>query len=102
VRVVPNLQACNQEHQPEIHAGYLTGDFKGTSNGHPDAQGERSRRDRVDREEMIDALLRRIAAYTVVLKRQVREEDYKALKTLRPFLKAADRLMAEIGSQDQT
>jgi hypothetical protein len=102
VRVAPNLQACNQEHQPEIHVGYLTDDFNGTSNGHPDAQGERSRRDRVDPEEMIDALLRRIAAYTAVLKRQVREEDYKALKTLRPFLKAADRLMAEIGYQDQT
>ena len=54
------------------------------------------------REEIIAALLRRITAYTVVLKRQVREEDYKALKTLRPFLKAADRLMAEIGYQDQT
>jgi hypothetical protein len=53
------------------------------------------------REKMIDALLRRIAAYTVVLKRQVREEDYKALKTLRPFLKAADRLMVEIGYQNE-
>jgi hypothetical protein len=53
------------------------------------------------REEMIDALLRRIAAYTVVLKRQVTEEDYKRLKTLRPFLKAADRLMTEIGYQDE-
>jgi hypothetical protein len=50
---------------------------------------------------MIDALLRRIAAYTVVLKRQVREEDYKALKTLRPFLKAADRLTVEIGYQNE-
>jgi hypothetical protein len=53
------------------------------------------------REETVDALLRRVAAYTVVLKRQVTEEDYKALKTLRPFLKAADRLMAEIGYQDE-
>jgi hypothetical protein len=53
------------------------------------------------REETIEALLRRIAAYTVVLKRQVREEDYKALKTLRPFLKAADRLMVEIGYQNE-
>ena len=53
------------------------------------------------REEMVDALLRRIAAYTVVLKGQLIEEDFKALKTLRPFLKAADRLMAEIGYQDE-
>jgi hypothetical protein len=53
------------------------------------------------REEMVDALLRRIAAYTVVLKRQVTEEDYKRLKTLRPFLKAAGRLMTEIGYQDE-
>jgi len=53
------------------------------------------------REEMIDALLLRIAAYTVVLKRQLNEEDYKALKTLRPFLKAADRLMVEIDYQDE-
>jgi hypothetical protein len=49
------------------------------------------------REEMIDALLQRIAAYTVVLKRELRDEDFKTLRTLRPFLKAADRLMAEIG-----
>jgi hypothetical protein len=35
--VAPNLQACNQEHQSEIRAGSLTGDFNGTSNGHPDA-----------------------------------------------------------------
>jgi LuxR family quorum sensing-dependent transcriptional regulator len=47
------------------------------------------------------ALLRRIAAYTVVLKRQLKEEDFKALKTLRPFLKATDRLMAELGYQDE-
>ena len=53
------------------------------------------------REEMIEALLRRIAAYTVVLKRQLIEEDFKALKSLRPFLKAADRLMAEIGYEDE-
>jgi hypothetical protein len=53
------------------------------------------------REEMVDALLRRIAAYTIVLKGQVTEEDYKRLKTLRPFLKAADRLMTEIGYQDE-
>ncbi|MGF9760752.1 hypothetical protein AAII07_36755 [Microvirga sp. 0TCS3.31] len=53
------------------------------------------------REEIVDALLRRIAAYTVVLKRQLKEEDFKALKTLRPFLKAADRLMAELGYQDE-
>jgi hypothetical protein len=49
------------------------------------------------REEMVDALLQRIAAYTVVLKRELRDEDFKTLRTLRPFLKAADRLMAEIG-----
>ncbi len=54
------------------------------------------------REEMVDALLRRIAAYTVVLKRQLNDEDFKALKSLRPFLKAVDRLMAEIGYQDET
>jgi hypothetical protein len=53
------------------------------------------------REEMVDALLRRIAAYTVVLKGQLKEEDFKTLRTLRPFLKAADRLMAEIGYQDE-
>ncbi len=53
------------------------------------------------REEMVDALLRRIAAYTAVLKRQVTSEDYKRLKTLRSFLKAADKLMAEIGYQDE-
>ncbi len=50
---------------------------------------------------MVDALLRRIAAYTAVLKRQVTSEDYKRLKTLRSFLKAADKLMAEIGYQDE-
>ena len=54
------------------------------------------------REQTIDALLQRVAAYTVVLKRQLKEEDYTALKSLRPFLKAADRLMAEIGYQDET
>ncbi|MBD2750617.1 hypothetical protein IC232_28610 [Microvirga sp. BT688] len=53
------------------------------------------------REEMVDALLRRIAAYTVILKSELNDEDFKALKTLRPFLKAADRLMAEIRYQDQ-
>ena len=53
------------------------------------------------REEMIDALLRRIATYTVVLKGQLIEEDLKTLRTLRPFLEAADRLMAEIGYQDE-
>jgi hypothetical protein len=53
------------------------------------------------REEMVDALLRRIAAYTVVLKGQLNDEDFKALKTLRPFLRAADKLMAEIGYQDE-
>jgi len=53
------------------------------------------------REEMVDALLRRIAAYTIVLERQVTEEDYKRLKTLRAFLKAAEKLIAEIGSQDE-
>ena len=54
------------------------------------------------REEMVDALLRRIAAYTVVLKGQLKEEDFQTLRTLRPFLKAAGRLMAEIGYQDET
>jgi hypothetical protein len=102
VRVAPNLQACNQEHQPEIHVGYLTDDFNGTSKDIPMPKAKDPDGTELTREEMIDALLRRIAAYTVVLKRQVREEDYKALKTLRPFLKAADRLMAEIGYQDQT
>ena len=53
------------------------------------------------REETIEALLRRIAAYTVVLKSQLNDEDFKTLRTLRPFLKAADRLMAEIGYQDE-
>lgn len=53
------------------------------------------------REEMLDALLRRIAAYTVVLKGQLTDNDYKKLKSLRPFLKAADRLMAEIDYQDK-
>jgi hypothetical protein len=53
------------------------------------------------REETMYALLRRIAAYTVVLERQLQEEDFKALKTLRPFLKATDKLMAEIGYQDE-
>ena len=53
------------------------------------------------REEIVDALLRRIAAYTVVLKGELRDEDFKALRTLRPFLKAADRLMAEIGYRDE-
>jgi hypothetical protein len=53
------------------------------------------------REEMVDALLRRIAAYTVVLKRQLKDEDFKTLRTLRPFLKAADRLMAEIGYREE-
>ena len=53
------------------------------------------------REDMIDALLRRIAAYTVVLEGQLKDEDFKTLKTLRPFLKAADRLMAEIGYEDE-
>ena len=53
------------------------------------------------REETVHALLQRIAAYTVVLKRQLKDEDFKALKTLRPFLKAADRLMAEIGYRDE-
>jgi hypothetical protein len=52
------------------------------------------------RKDMVDALLRRIAAYTVVLKRQLKDDDYNRLKTLRPFLKAADRLMTEIGYQD--
>jgi hypothetical protein len=53
------------------------------------------------REEMLDALLRRIAAYTVVLKGQLTDNDYKKLKSLRPFLKAADRLMVEIDYQDK-
>jgi len=53
------------------------------------------------RQKMIGALLRRIVAYTIVLKRQLNEEDYEALKTLRPFLKATDALMAEIGCQDK-
>jgi hypothetical protein len=53
------------------------------------------------REEAVDALLRRIATYTVVLKRQVTSEDYKRLNTLRSFLKATDKLMAEIGYQDE-
>jgi hypothetical protein len=34
------------------------------------------------REEMVDALLRRMAAYTVVLKRQLKGDDYRRLKTL--------------------
>jgi hypothetical protein len=55
----------------------------------------------LSREETVDALLRRIAAYTIVLKRQLNDDDYKKLKTLRPFLKAADRLIAEIGDQDE-
>ena len=55
----------------------------------------------LNREETVDALLRRIAAYTVVLKGQLKEEDFQTLMTLRPFLKAADRLMAEIGYQDE-
>lgn len=53
------------------------------------------------REQTVDALLRRIAAYTVVLKRHLNDDDYKKLKTLRPFLKAADKLMAEIGYHDE-
>ncbi len=53
------------------------------------------------REEMVDALLRRIVAHSVVLRRQLKGDDYKTLKTLRPFLKAADRLMAEISGQDK-
>jgi hypothetical protein len=53
------------------------------------------------REETVDALLQRIAAYTVVLKSQLRDEDFRTLRTLRPFLKAADRLMAEIGYRDE-
>lgn len=53
------------------------------------------------REEMADALLRRIAAYTVVLKSHLKDEDFKTLRTLRPFLNAADRVMAEIGYQDE-
>ena len=53
--------------------------------------------DELAREEVIDALLRRIAAYTVVLKQQLTQEDYESIKALRPFLKAADRLIAEIG-----
>jgi hypothetical protein len=53
------------------------------------------------REDLVDALLQRIAAYTVVLKRQLRDEDFKTLRTLRPFLKAADRLMEEIGYRDE-
>ncbi len=52
-------------------------------------------------EQTIDALLQRIVAYAVVLKRQLKEEDYKALQSLRPFLKAADRLITEIGYQDK-
>jgi predicted AAA+ superfamily ATPase len=55
----------------------------------------------LSREETVDALLRRIAAYTVVLKRQVTGEDYKRLKTLRAFLKAANKLMVEIGDQNE-
>jgi hypothetical protein len=55
--------------------------------------------DELAREEVIDALLRRIAAYTVVLKQQLTQEDYESIKALRPFLKAADRLIAEIGYQ---
>jgi predicted AAA+ superfamily ATPase len=54
----------------------------------------------LSREETVDALLRRIAAYTVVLKRQATGEDYKRLKTLRAFLKAANKLMAEVGYRD--
>ena len=53
------------------------------------------------RDETIEALLRRIAAYTVVLKSQLTYNHYKKLKSLRPFLKAADRLMAEIDYQDK-
>ena len=53
------------------------------------------------REQTVDALLRRIAAYTVVLKRQLNDDDYKRLKTLRSYLKAADKLIAEIGHQDE-
>ncbi|MBD2749149.1 hypothetical protein IC232_20930 [Microvirga sp. BT688] len=52
-------------------------------------------------EEVVDALLLRIAAYTIVLERQVTEQDYKRLRTLRAFLKAAEKLIAEIGSQDE-
>jgi hypothetical protein len=55
---------------------------------------------KLTRKETTYALLRRIAAYTVVLERQLQAEDFKALKTLRPFLKATDKLMAEIGYQD--
>jgi len=55
----------------------------------------------LNREETVDALLRRIAAYTIILRRQVTKDDYKRLKALRPFLNTADRLMAEIGYQDE-
>ena len=64
-------------------------------------KAKRPNRNESTREEVADALLRRIAAYTVVLKRQLKGDDYKRLKTLRPFLKAADRLMAEIGYRDE-
>ncbi len=56
---------------------------------------------KLTRKETMYALLRRIAAYTVVLERQLQAEDFKVLKTLRPFLKATDKLMAEIGYQDE-
>lgn len=52
------------------------------------------------REETVEALLRRIAGYTIVLEKHLNDDDYKKLKTLRPFLRAADKLMAEIGYQD--
>ena len=53
----------------------------------------------LSREETVDALLRRIAAYTTVLKGHLTDEDHTRLNTLAPFLKAADDLIAEMGDQ---
>jgi hypothetical protein len=63
-------------------------------------KAKRPNRNESTREEVADALLRRIGAYTIVLERHLKGDDYKRMKTLRPFLKTADRLMTEIGYQD--
>ena len=54
----------------------------------------------LSREETVDALLRRIAAYAIVLKGHVTDEDYKRLNTLAPFLRAADDLIAEMKNRE--
>ena len=52
------------------------------------------------REDQITASLLIIAAHVVQLKQQLSDDDYKRLTNLRPLIDASDRLVSELGYDD--